>query len=244
MIAFQASSSLAQTLAIKTSFLFGMESKNLFIENSSSFQTHQNHYNATPNKNSKLAFLELKYSNPKFSVLNFQFYPSVISGYSSDLYEFNRPLNPPLVYNFKEHSFVNGLLFGSSFHPKKRKDYDFFVEFGFAHKYFKNKTVTIDIYEKSEYISDEVHLTTNYKDNFGTIFRAGFDLKLNKNNSISIGLTHITCLKNKINYYYNRDTQGGGQSGIGDNIFWDDSMKYKFWYLNVGYQYAIILKKE
>lgn len=239
----------AQTLSLKANYLLGKESNNIyFIPNGYDISNRVFHddYKDIVHVNSKVSFLEVKYSTPKLSFKQIKLYPLYLVGYSKDLFIFNVSyLNPPMVYDFSERSLLNGLLIGGAFHFKKIKDYNFFIEAGFSHKHYSKKIKNFDFVSNSEFINQEVHIVSKNEDNIGSVVRAGVDLKLNEKNGFSFGLTRIASNRNKVNYWYDRTTQGGGASGEGENTgYWYHSKRYKFWYFNIGYQYNIVLKKK
>ena len=232
--------SMGQNFSISSSFSFGTESSNINLK-SNRLKNYRNHYKYITNKNSKMAMFEIKYTDPKLRLKSIQLYPLLMTGYASDLFAFNvNDINMPITYDFSEHSFLNGILLGGAFHPKKVKDYNFYVEVGVVNKHFTKTEGKIDVVYSDDIFYQEIHILSKYKNGFGMIYRGGVDLKLNKRNSLSLGLTHITSNKTKIDYAYERiESGGGGQAGVGDNNGYWENKKNKFWCLNIRYQYIL-----
>ncbi len=215
-----------QNLTISSSLLFGTESNNINIR-ADRWKSVKDHYKDITNKNAKAVLLEIKYSNPTLMLGSTKFYPVLMTGYAKDLFSFNyNYINLPIAYDFSEYSWLNGLFLGSSFHPKKIKDYNFFIELGIVNRHYPIRLDEINNVDTGNNIYTEIHLTSHYKNSFGLIFKTGADLKLKGRSSMSFGIIRLASVKTIVNYYYKREEAGGsGQSGIGDNNgYWDSKI--------------------
>jgi hypothetical protein len=237
-------SSLCQSFTISSALLFGTESNNINIR-ADRWKSVKDHYKDVTNKNAKAVMLEIKYFNPKLKLGSTKYYPLLMTGYAKDLFSFNyTQVNLPIVFDFSECSWLNGLLLGGSFHPKKIKDYNFFMELGIVNRRYPIRVDEINNVDTGNYIYSEIHLTSHYKNSFGLIFKSGVDLKLKERSSLSFGITRLSSVKTIVTYSFYRRESGLGEGGKGDNNGYYDSKINKYWYFNVGYHYNITLKKR
>ena len=244
LFALECLNTLGESFEIKTSLLLGTDASNINIRANGS-DNYQDHRRTISNKNAKASFIEIKYLNPKLSLGTVHFYPLVMTGYASELFLFDtKGYMPPFSYNFSQKSMLNTLLIGGKLSPMHSKDYSFYFETGIVFKHYFAKKVNIDFVEEYESTYTELHISSINKDNLGLILRTGIDLKLNKNNGLSFGITRLTARRNLINYSFMAEIPGGGGVEDGNNSFFNYSKNYKFWCLNIGYQHTFNLRKH
>lgn len=242
----------SQQLIVQPSFSVGNDSREFgFVERSKRSNGAYRYISSdiVRTMNSKIVSLEFKYIQSKLFTKRISFYPKIFTGFCSNTYKFNytdTKWQHTTNFKFNDNSFINSLLLGAEFSPRKIKEYSFFVEAGLCYNSCLNKTDSLSLIYNEGDVFFEEYLTVRNSNNLGSIIKVGANLSLNKRSSLFFGISRLSSLRHRYNYYINYDVykSGGYIMGDNNNLYLETFPRNHFYYFNFGYQFKIGERKK
>lgn len=224
----------------------GLYSQNIFIKPSFSISPGIIE-GEIDTKISKLFLCEFKVDIDKLFYKQISFYPTILIGMCSNTFVKSYYYKGMQDFTFKENLFVTSGLLGVQWSPGKKKLVNFYFEGGIIYNdYLANEYNEYS--NNSMYTPDESITIINYylqvtnSNNFGSIFKCGTNIALNKKSNLSLGLILSTLEKHKYNYdmaVINLDANFTYHKFGNNYEDFNRNPLVHYFYYNLGYQFRL-----